>query len=251
MDTRENSYQELFVNRIGSNEDAYMITTDLIRIFPKNSIIQLDKYNIIKTNKKIYMNIPKISSNEIPNFTIVKGIFEDTKIQNYAILNNNILGFNSIFYTNTANIQIPVINFSNELLQFFGCSIINENDVIELNNKIEMPFFKIIIGKNYKNDYLLKEGLGEGFYIENHDTPHIHQPLNNTAEGYLVLGKRIDNTLLLSKVRIPFGKALYTPPLTYHNDSLLIGEYNVLYNKTNNYQTYIFKTFDNKIVNII
>ena len=250
MENSEIKYKELFVNRTGINVDSYMITTDIICVFPKNCIIELDKHNIIKTNKKVYMNIPKTLSNKIPNFTIVKGKFENTRTNNYDILNNNILGYNSFFYTNTANIQIPVIQFSNELLQFFGCSIINENDILELHNKIEMPFFKITIGINYKNDYLLKEGLGEGFYIENHDTPHIHQPSNINAEGYLVLAKRIDNMLLLSKVRIPFGKAVYTPPFTYHNDSLLIGHYNVLYNKTNNYQTYIFKTFDNKIVNI-
>ena len=247
-------YKELFVNRLGISKDAYMITTDLIDIFPINCSLTLYKNNIRTTNKTNYMNIPKMINPTLPNFTMVEGFFHinNSNNNNYAkTLKNNILGNNSIFYTKIHNIQIPAIKFTDELLDFFGCNIINEGDVFRIYNKKEMPFFRVIIGKNYKNDYLLKEELGDGFYIEKHDTPHIHQPVNTDANGFVVLAKRIENILLLSKVRIPFGKALYIPANVYHNDSLLIGEYNVLYTTTDNYQTYLFKTYENKIVNII
>jgi len=244
-------YNELFVKRLGTTDDSYMITTDLIYIFPIQCTVLFDKNTIKCTDKTNFIQIPKIIYPEIPNFTIVEGNFVFKTNSSSAISKNNILGNNSIFYTKINVIQIPIIKCTSELLQFFGCFIISDGDTFKLNNHSEMPFFKITIGKNYKNDFLLKEGLGEGFYIETHDTPHIHQPINNDAEGYLVLAKRHDNLLLLSKVRIPYGKAVYIPPNTYHNDSLLIGDYNVLYTKTNNYQTYIFKTVDNKIVYII
>lgn len=245
------AYRELFVKRIGTTADSYMITTDLINIFPINSNVLLDKNNIIPTKKTNYITIPKILSPEIPNFTIVEGTFMNKQNNTIEHNNNNILGMNSAFYCKINTIQIPIIKCSQEFLQFFGCIIINEGDVLKLNNNTEMPFFRVKIGKDYKSNYLLKKGLGDGFYIEVHDTPHIHQPLNSDAEGYLVLAKKQENILLLSKVKIPFGKALYIPPNIYHNDSLLIGDYNVLYTKTNNYTTYLFKTYDEKIVNII
>jgi hypothetical protein len=251
MTEHTNKYSELFVKRIGNTNDSYMITTDLIDIFPKQCTILFNNNTIKCTDTKNYIEIPKILYQETPNFIIVEGNFVlNTNDSNY-VSKNNILGNNSIFYTKMNVIEIPIIKCTSELLQFFGCTIISNGDILKLNNHIEMPFFKIKIGKNYKNGFLIQQDLGEGFYIETHDTPHIHQPINNDAEGYLVLSNRQDNMLLLSKVRIPYGQAIYIPPNTYHNDSLLIGDYNVLYTKTNNYQTYIFTTLDNKIVNII
>jgi hypothetical protein len=249
--TYHNDYKELFVKRLGTNTESYMITTDLITVFPINSNLILDKNNIISTKITNYTTLPKMLSPEIPNFTTVEGIFHINRNINNEILQNNILGNNSIFYSKVNNIQIPIIKFTNELLDFFGCRVINEGDVFQLHNKIEMPLFRIKIGINYKNDYLLKEKLGDGFYIETHNTPHIHQPVNMDSHGYVVLAKKVENILLLSKVRIPFGKAIYIPSNIYHNDSLLIGEYNVLYTKSDNYQTYLFKNYDNTIINII
>jgi|LakMenEpi03Aug12_release.lakeMendotaPanAssembly.Ray.scaffolds.fasta_scaffold378635_1 hypothetical protein len=251
MSNITNRYNELFVSRKGVSDEAYMITKELITIFPIDCSLVLDKNNIITTNKPNYINIPKMLSPEIPNFTMVEGYFHNSANMTTTILTNNILGNNSIFYTKVHNIQIPIISFSDQLLEFFGCKVINNGDVFSIDNKKEMPFFKVLIGKNYKNDYLLKEGLGDGFYIEKHDTPHIHQPVNINSNGFIVLAKRLENLLLLSKIKIPFGKALYIPANVYHNDSLLIGEYNVLYTKTDNYQTYLFKTYEDKIVNII
>lgn len=244
-------YKELFVKRLGTNAESYMTTTDLITVFPINSNVIFEKNNIITTKITNYTIIPKMLSSKIPNFIMVEGTFHITRNVDNEILKNNILGNNSIFYSKLNNIKIPIIEFTNELLDFFKCTIINEGDVIQLHNEIEMPLFRIKIGKNYKNDYLLKDGLGDGFYIETHNTPHIHQPINADAHGFVVLGKKIENILLLSKVRIPFGKALYIPSNIFHNDSFLIGEYNVLYTKTDNYQTYLFKNYDNTITNII
>ena len=244
-------YKELYVKRIGITKDAFMITTELIDIFPANSTIELVKNNITISNKTDNIILPKMLSPEIPNFTIIDGLFDDNPIINSSLSDNNILGVNSIFYCKIHTIQIPVIKCTNELLHFYECQIINDGDIFKIKNKKEMPFFKVTIGKDYKNDYLLKDGLGDGFYIETHDTPHIHQPANNDAEGFLVLAKRQGPMVMISKFRIPYGKAIYIPPNIYHNDSLLIGDYNVLYTRTDKYNTYVFKTYDNKIVNII
>jgi len=244
-------YKELFVNRIGRTNEAYMITTKLIDVFSVNCTLTLDKNEIINTNKTINHKTPQLLYSETPNYTIVDGVFDDIQIINKGLSENNILGNNSIFYSKMNNIQIPVIKCTTEFLEFYGCQLIHEGDVFKINNNNEIPFFRVEIGEDYKTDYLLKEGLGEGFYVEIHDTPHIHQPVNRDARGFLVLAKRQGHMLMLSKFRIPYGKAVYIPPNIYHNDSLLIGEYNVLYTRTDNYHTYVFKTHDNKIVNII
>ena len=243
-------YKNLFINRVGLLPTSYMITNNLILIFPVNSIITLnnneiklsDKYNIItKIPKQVYSNIPP--------YCIVYGRFLNS-IHTLNKSNNNILGNNSIFITNIKNIKIPIMNNIDEYLYFYGCKCLYNNDIIKLNNIVEMPFFNMSIGPDYKTDYLLIKELGGGFYIEKHNTPHLHQPLNKDACGYIVLAKKIDNRFILSKFKIPYMSALYISPNTYHNDSLLLGEYNVAYTKTDDYITYLFRTGDDNIVDV-
>jgi len=243
-------YKELFVERLGISDDGYMITTKLLDIFPINCYLFADINRIfVSTNNKI-TQIPEIINNKIPNYISINGIFMYNDSNSNKIINNNILGDNSIFYCDTNNINIPIIECSNELLHFYNCKIFNVGNVFQIDNTYEMPLFQIDIGKKYKDDYLFKEGLGDGFYMEIHDTPHLHQPSNKNSSGFVVLGKRYKNCILLSRVKIPYGKILYIPSNVYHSDSLLTGVYNVMYTKAIYYQTYLFKTFDNKIVYI-
>lgn len=244
-------YKNLFINRLGLLPTSYMITKSLISIFPVNSIITLDNNEIKLSNKSdIISKIPKQVYSNTPPYCIVDGIFYNNK-QSVNELDNNILGNNSIFMTHIKNIQIPVVSNIDEHLDFYGCKCLNNNDAIKLDNIFEMPFFNMSIGKDYKSDYLLIKELGGGFYIEKHNTPHLHQPVNIDASGYIVLAKRINNSFILSKFKIPYKSALYIPPNTYHNDSLLLGEYNVAYTKTNDYITYLFRNYDDTIVNVI
>jgi len=241
-------YKELFVERFGTSKDAFMITNKLLDIFPINSYIYADIDNIRISTYKKNTPISKIITSYIPNYITINGIFINKDTNSNEINHNNILGDNSIYYCNTESIEIPTIECTNELLHFYNCRLIYFGEVFQIENKNEMPLFEIDIGEKYKDNYLLKEGLGDGFYMEIHDTPHLHQPSNQFSNGYIVLGKRYKNSIILSKVRIPFGNILYIPSNVYHSDSLLIGTYNVLYTKTVHYQTFIFKTFDNKIV---
>ena len=81
--------------------------------------------------------------------------------------------------------------------------------------------------QNYVENYLTNSQV----YVEFHNLPHYHQPLSSSCSGALVLGKwsAEDTRLELSAFRIPFGKAIYTPPGIVHNDCFLHGEYQVVY----------------------
>ena len=243
-------YKDLFVERLGTSEDGYMITTKLLDIFPINCYLFADINSIFLSPNKKITKIPKIIHSKIPNYITINGIFMNTDTNSNKIKNNNILGDNSIFYCDMDSIKIPIIDCNNELLYIYNSRVIDHGEIFQIHNKSEMPFFEIDIGKKYKSDYLLQEGLGDGFYMEIHDTPHLHQPSNYNSNGFVVLGKKYKNSILLSKVQIPYGKILYIPSNVYHSDSLLTGVYNVMYTKAIHYQTYLFKTFDNKIVNV-
>ena len=91
------------------------------------------------------------------------------------------------------------------------------------------------VGENYVPDYIYP--IGGGIYLEYHDFPHFHMPVNSECRGYLILGKYQDGDILLSAFKIPCGYAIYTPPQVIHNDIFLIGRYIVVYALTREYST--------------
>jgi hypothetical protein len=240
------NFRNIFVNRFGTSENAFMITHRLICIYKPNTVLCLKDGNLIETDYLPNQNAQSYSS--APPNIVING-----KIDDYieTTENNNILGKNQIMILdNSSEINIPIAETTEEHLNFFGCKLIINNTLFQLKNEIEMPFFQVSIGEKYVEDYLLKDTYGGGFYIERHNTPHYHQSMNENSRGYLILGKQVTNGILLSKFRIPPGCAIYTPSNAYHSDAYLVGDYLVIYNKPDDYNTYILKTSDNKIITV-
>jgi hypothetical protein len=163
---------------------------------------------------------------------------------------NNILGSNDYFILNQEKIQIPETKTTNENLLLFNAHLIKPNEVFNFKCKKTLPIFEVTVGKNYVNGYLLEENFGNGFYIEKHNTPHYHQPLSPTSSGFLVLGILSNEKLVLTKFAIPFGYGIYMEPNTFHSDACLVGDYAVIYTKTSDYSTWLFRTKENKIVQV-
>ena len=114
--------------------------------------------------------------------------------------------------------------------------MIKQNEPFNFYTPKPIEITYIDVGKSYISDYIYK--YAGGAYIEYHNTPHIHMPLNSDCTGYLILGKKINtNTFRISAFNIPFGSALYIYPFVLHNDCFLVGNYLVAYTKTDVYST--------------
>lgn len=245
-------YNDVFVDRKGITNNAFMKTVKLINVFDKpNQNLLFDGFNIESTNclsNRIEFNsYPDIAYVQITGEFIKQKDNVDNK--NQEVHPNNILGSSDLFIYNN-NFEIPEVLTNQATLNFYGCKLIKSGDVFNLQNNKPMPLFKITVGPEYVKNYLLQENLGNGFYIESHDTPHYHQPLNSNSAGHIILAKRFENQLIMSKFKIPFGHGLYTPPYVYHSDAYLIGDYNVIYNKADDYQTFMFRNNKNNIIKV-
>jgi hypothetical protein len=97
------------------------------------------------------------------------------------------------------------------------------------------------IGKSYEDDYLKIENLGGGSYIEYHDRPHFHLPLDSKAEGHMIIGCIKDRKYTLSANKIPFGYGIYTPPNLLHPDAYLTGRYIIVYSVAKHFLTVLLK----------
>ena len=242
--------RELFVNRLGNSLNSFMKTKKILEIFTPYQILKQTNNKLIKLNDT-YNNLSliKIENIKKPKQIIINGVFEERK-QNLSINSNNILGSNDYFYLdfNLDKINIPIEETSNEYLNYYNVYILEPEQIFNLNNNTEIALFEMSIGTEYVNGFLLEEGLGDGFYIETHDLPHYYFSSNPDSKGYLILGEKIHEGFALTAFEIGANKPIYISPYVYHSDGYLIGEYNVIYGKANNYKTYLFRTNDKKII---
>ena len=87
-------------------------------------------------------------------------------------------------------------------------------------------------------------------YLEYHKNPHFHMPINESASGGIVLAKQNGDSYHISCFRIPYGYASYIPPYTIHNDCFLIGDYYVIYSKSEPFSTCLLRNLENKIIDV-
>ena len=236
-------YSDLFVNRCGSIVDSCMKTIRVINKIKPNEIYNIKSHNIEKT-----FNPSTIKSNciMIPPYIKFPNNWNTYVIHNN--INNNILGKSGEFKID-GNLMIPLAETIQEHLSFYNCLLVKHDDNIQFDTPKDIPLFEMEIGKNYVSDYLLTNR-GGGAYLEYHDTPHFHMPLNDQCDGYLILGKIINDHCYLSAFKIPYLYAIYTRPFTIHCDAYLVGKYLVAYAKTENFPTVLLKN-NNDTANVI
>ena len=244
------NYNEIFVNRIGVKPSAYMRTNKLVCVLAPNCTFKFDGTHLIclKPNetdlpeKKLPHKIPPINSVNVSGKFVKNQLTEQTK--------NNILGKNDLFITKKIYLTIPETFTSEQTLKIFNCKLIKPGNTVKFECDNELPLFEVSVGPDYVQEYLLQPGYGNGFYIETHNTPHYHQPMDSTASGFLILGLKTEQGMLLTKFKIPFGYGVYMGPNTLHSDAFLVGNYHVVYTKTPDYSTYLFVNPDNSIVQV-
>lgn len=234
-------YTDIYVNRKGPTENSHMQTIKVIGNIKPNRTYRVNKTHLqsceLNLGRPIKPIKPTISSSFIPPHTKVKNTWNNDHI--YDNTANNILGSNGEFQIN-GDLTIPIIPTTQTNLDFFNCKLLKHFDHITIDSPKEVPLTIMQIGKNYVKDYLLTES-GGGCYLEFHDVPHFHMPLNDKSGGHLILGKIIGDDCCLSAFRIPYNYAIYTAPFTIHCDAFLVGDYMVAYTVTDNYSTVLLK----------
>lgn len=245
------NYDNIFVNRIGKTPKSFMCTNKLVSVFKPNLMLQLTNGQLIEQNLNSMVFEKNNQNNKLENekdinFVKIKGKFVKSFLGENS--SNNILGKNDYFISQITSFIIPETQTSEQTLESFGCKLIKPGNSFKLEYEKELPLFEVSIGSEYVNEYLLKENFGNGFYIEKHNTPHYHQPLDSNAGGFLILGLILDGDLILTKFKIPFGCGVYMKPETLHSDAFLVGNYNVMYTKTPDYSTYLFVNSNYSII---
>ena len=238
---------EILVHRIGNDPNSFMITEEIIGTVKSKTNYRVSLDGLIETHEEI-STPQEITNTAIPRYLKIKGEWnpDEPKGTNQA----NLLGGFGTLKVSKYKIEIPENDATQELLSFYGASLIKVDDIFQFETNSELPVTIMNIGETYVEHYLKAPKLGGGTYIEYHDRPHFHLPLNRSASGHMILGHFKGNEYILSAFKIPFGYGIYTPPELLHADAYLIGRYMVVYSITEHFSTVLFKNKRNKLVDV-
>lgn len=123
--------------------------------------------------------------------------------------------------------KIPTLMATPENVKHYGLKLIEAGEVLTVHSEqVDIIMMEYDYTKIYKKDFLMQEHGGGGIFVEHHNFPHIHLPLEESCGGYIVIGKEIaKDEFHFTAFQIPYGYALYTPANTIHGDGTLVGKY--------------------------
>lgn len=123
--------------------------------------------------------------------------------------------------------HIPAVEATPDNVKFYGLTLVTEGDPFTIDSdEYDMALIEYDYHRNYRDDFLTRTEGGGGYFVERHDFPHLHVPLDDACGGYIVIGKQMsERQFAFTAFRIPHRHALYLPSYTIHGDGTLVGNH--------------------------
>ncbi|WP_343562005.1 hypothetical protein [Kiloniella sp. b19] len=229
----------LLVNRQGTTPDAYMRTENFLGHVRADRSYRLTAEGFVEAPEATPEALPKPVE---PPHVVLDGTWDQTV--DLTIDDANILGGNGryLLCQGQEELIIPVADCTAEHLAWYDSQLMAVGDVTRFRTSGNLPVTLTSVGKDYPANYLLDAQRGGGAYLEVHDRPHFHMPLDRDAGGYLILGKQDEKGIRrVSAFRIPFGFGVHMAPWAIHCDAYVVGRYLVIYSATPEFSTVIVR----------
>lgn len=156
-----------------------------------------------------------------PLFVEIEAVWDKTPI--YTGNENNILGDNGSLFLNTSLIKIPSVVATDETLAYYGATLVSPQDIVRFPDE-HYPLFRMNVGEDYVENFIMTEQ-GGGLYLEfHHDKPHFHMPLKGSGNYLLARWNDNKSALQITGFRIPDGYAVYSKKGAIHCDACLKGD---------------------------
>ncbi len=229
----------LTVNRQGCSDQAFMRTEAYLGYAEPNKTYLLDFDGMHETTTQSVAALPEAIR---PPSSYLTGSWQSEV--DFTIEDANILGGNGryLLADNEQKLSIAIAPTTAEHLAYYGCHLAAIGEAVSFESTGNLPLTITSVGETYPKDYLLDPELGGGAYLEVHDRPHFHMPMDQSCAGYLVIGKRNEEGLdEVSAFQIPYGFGVHMAPWAIHCDAYLIGRFMVIYSATPEFSTVIVR----------
>ena len=238
----------LMVDRRGRTDDAFMVTDAIIGHVSPNGTYRIQDGQLAETSVDGAAGFPEVRQSGVaPPHVRFTGVWEGGT--GGEATDANILGSVGTLTLDRHDMEIPALVATPEAVGYYGASLIGPDDAFRFDTNANLPVTTMEIGRDYADGYLHVSNLGGGSYLEYHDRPHFHMPLDADADGCLLLGRKEGEDYLVTAFRIPFGKAVYTAPDVLHDDAYLTGKYLVIYSVTERFSNVVFRTTSGEPLN--
>lgn len=238
----------LVVDRRGASDNAFMRTECVLGYVDPDTVYRVGRKGLTPDAMAPLADMPPAL---VPDFAVMDGSWESEI--DYKNDDANILGGNGryVLPNDQRALNIPEVESTPAHLAFYGCRLVKVRDTVSFDANAPLPVTIISIGKTYTSDYLSREEHGGGEFLEVHDRPHFHMPLDKKATGHMLVGKTgADGVRVLSAFRIPLGYGFLTPPWAIHADSHLIGRFLVVYSVAKHFSTVIIRRSTGELASI-
>ncbi|WP_299495291.1 hypothetical protein [uncultured Shewanella sp.] len=243
-----NDIPALLVNREGNTDNAYMRTENFIGYAAPKQTYTLTLNGFTPAKDKAVA--PLVSPICPPHLTLEGEWISHIDL---TIDDANILGGNGRYLLpkGTKSLNIPVAEATFAHLAYYGCHLVPLGDTLSFDTDANIPLTITAIGEDYAKEYLFDPIMGGGAYLEVHDRPHFHMPLDPSAGGYLIIGKKNHKgESEVSAFTIPYGYGINMAPWTIHADSFLTGRYMVIYSVTKAFSTVIIRQNNGELAKV-
>ncbi len=240
----------LLVNRKGAIEDAFMRTENIVGYVEPKKLYKLSWRGLeLESNEDGEATpIAKVST---PSYAEIRG--EWISDIDLKTKDSNILGGMGSFILPDGEdtLTIPIAETTPENLAFYNSHLLKVGETVRFDSTGNLPVTITAVGKHYADVYLMDEQKGGGAYLEMHDRPHFHMPLDEIAGGYLIIGKRgEDGVDRVSAFKVPYGHGVAMAPWCIHSDAYLVGRYVVIYSATPEFSTVILREKNGQLAKI-
>jgi len=168
-------FEDIKVERSGATPNSFMITEDVIGSVHPGRKYKATINGLIETNAKSTIKDTNLDVVE-PKYISIDG--EWLPEGNDIPSNANLLGGFGTLKIKDRVLNIPENLATYENLAYYGAKLVKLDDIFEFETEAELPVTIMNIGSAYVEEYLKIEGLGGGAYIEYHDRPHFHLPID-------------------------------------------------------------------------
>lgn len=222
------AFHILTIDRCGDDPQSYMRNENYLGHIAQNVHYRLFEDHIEETTD----DVTPMAEPKEPKYMVLKG--EWCKTISSENDEANILGGQGkyIIPSGEKTIEVPAQIATPELLAYYSCQMVKFGEVFRSTVKENLPLTIVSIGENYEEGFLMNPNFGNGAYLETHDRPHFHMPLDENTGGQLLLGREIDGEKRISGFKIPYGYGILMEPHCIHSDAYLIGRHIVVYSKT-------------------
>ncbi|SDQ18509.1 hypothetical protein [Pseudovibrio sp. Tun.PSC04-5.I4] len=239
----------LMVNRQGNTDRSFMRTENFLGYAEPGKTYRLSFNGMMRTD---FHDNFVLSAAAEPDHLELKGEWNEKidLIRDEA----NILGGNGKYTLpeGADALRVPVAEATPEHLAYYDSRLVRVGDLLSFNSTGNLPVTVTSVGPDYSSGYLLDESKGGGAYLEVHDRPHFHMPLDEEAGGHLILGKKgPDGINRITAFKVPFGYGILMSPWAIHSDAYLVGRYMVIYSATPKFSTVIIRNIDGSLAPII